>query len=239
MKLLIFIITYTASFRVSKVFKNIPFNFLKKFNYQILISDDCSLDDTKKYIYNIYQIKKNINVHININKKNIGYGANIKKCIRFGLKKKFTHAIMLHGDNQYHAKHIVNFVKIFIKNPKIGAVTGSRINKKYSALKGGMPFYKFIGNIFLTKFFNLIYKTNFQDCHTGYWMYNLNKIKNNFNSFDNGYCFDIDTRIHLTKKKFKIIELPIQAKYSSEKSSFHLNYAISFLVRSITYCFKK
>ena len=50
-KILIFIITYKASYRVERVVNKIPLNFLKKnFNYKIFISDDCSNDDTSKYI---------------------------------------------------------------------------------------------------------------------------------------------------------------------------------------------
>ena len=38
-----------------------------------------------------------------------------------------------------------------------------------SALKGKMPVYKFVGNIFLTWIFNTLNGTSFTDCHTGYW----------------------------------------------------------------------
>ena len=43
-----------------------------------------------------------------------------------------------------------------------------------------MPLYKFLGNIFLTFMFNVIFKTNFTDCHTGLWGYKLSEIKNQF-----------------------------------------------------------
>jgi len=52
MKILIFIITYKASYRIKKVINEIPFNFLKKYKYKILISDDDSRDETIKYINN-------------------------------------------------------------------------------------------------------------------------------------------------------------------------------------------
>ena len=57
-KILIFIITYKASYRVKKVVQKIPFGYFKNKNYKILISDDDSRDDTLGYIK---QIKKNIN----------------------------------------------------------------------------------------------------------------------------------------------------------------------------------
>ena len=43
-KILVFIVTYKASHRVLDVVKKIPFGYLKKYNYQILISDDYSND---------------------------------------------------------------------------------------------------------------------------------------------------------------------------------------------------
>ena len=65
---------------------------------------------------------------------------------------------MLHGDNQYNPKYIKNMLELLIKNNDIATVLGSRMYNKSNALKGNMPIYKFIGNIFLTKLFNLFYK---------------------------------------------------------------------------------
>ena len=46
-KILIFIITYNASFRVLDLIKKIPFDYLKKHDFKVLISDDKSNDDNK------------------------------------------------------------------------------------------------------------------------------------------------------------------------------------------------
>ena len=58
-KILIFIITYKASYRVKKVVQKIPFRYFKNKNYKILISDDDSKDDTLNYIE---KIKKKIQI---------------------------------------------------------------------------------------------------------------------------------------------------------------------------------
>ena len=76
-------------------------------NIELIISDDCSNDDTSNYI----PIQNN-NIYININKRNLGYGENIKKCINFAIKKKFDYAVMIHGDNQYDASYIPKLYKI-------------------------------------------------------------------------------------------------------------------------------
>lgn len=85
-KILIFVITYQASYRVINLIKKIPINYLKKHDFEIYISDDCSKDDTVTYINQLKGVFKN-KLTFNVNKKNIGYGANIKKCINYAFKK--------------------------------------------------------------------------------------------------------------------------------------------------------
>jgi len=231
MKILLFIVTYKASYRVRKVINEIPFNYFKKFNYQILISDDSSNDNTVKHMNNIK--KKNKRVILNFNQRNIGYGANIKKCLSYAYKKKYNYAAMIHGDNQYSSKYLKQMFKIIL-NSKYAAITGSRMKRKGNAIKGGMPIYKFIGNIFLTKVFNFFNNSNFTDCHTGYWVYDLKKIQKKWlNNFDNGFLFDLDMRKKILKNNFIIKEIPIVTRYGNERSSTHLNYAIRFFLKSI------
>ena len=234
-KILIFIITYKASYRVIDLIKKIPIGYLKKYDFEIYISDDCSKDDTITYIDRLRgDYKKKLN--ININKNNLGYGGNIKKCINYAFKKKIDCAIMLHGDNQYNPKYIKSMVEMLLKNKNIAAVSGSRMSKRANAIKGKMPYYKFVGNICLTKFYNFLYQTKFTDCHTGYWAYNLNKInKPFFMQADNNFCFDIDMRLTLTNKNLIIKELPIETFYGNERSSMHIIYAIRFFFKICKY----
>ena len=237
MKILIFIITYKASYRIKKVINEIPFNFLKKYNYKILISDDCSDDDTIKNINNIKSKIKNILT--NFNSHNLGYGGNIKKCLKYAYKNNYNYAAMIHGDNQYSPK----FIKLMLQRiftTKNVAISGSRMYEKKAALRGGMPIYKFIGNIFLTKLFNFLYNTSFTDCHTGYWIYNLKEIKKNWTkNFDNGFLFDLDMRLKLIEKKKLISEIPIITRYGTERSSMHINYAFDFFFKILIKKFTK
>ena len=158
-KILIFIITYKASYRLLKVYKSIPFKKLKKYKINVLISDDQSGDDTIKYARKISS--KNKNIKLNFNKKNLGYGGNIKICLNYALKKKFDYAVMIHGDNQYNPKYIPIMIKKFEKDKLTQAVTGSRLLKSIRHItKGGMPIYKLIGNIILTKFVPFVSKSS-------------------------------------------------------------------------------
>ena len=235
-KILIFIVSYQSSFRLISIMNKLKKINLKKDIYKILIRDDWSTDDTVKYIKKIKSSKK---VKIILNKKNLGYGANIKKCLAYAIKKKFDYAIMIHGDDQYDARYIPNIVKN-LKENTIDIVTGSRMIKKKDALKGGMPLYKFIGNIVLTKIFNLFLDTSFTDCHTGLWGYKI-KIFNtiNLNKIDDAFNFDNNIRISAINNHFNIHEISIKTFYRTETSRWHIIYSFNFLKYLLINAFKK
>jgi len=236
-KILIFIITYQASYRLKKVFDSIELKTLKNYKIKILISDDNSKgynskDDTLEVAKKIYKKNKSL-VILKNNKKRLNYGGNIKSCINYAIKNNFDYAIMVHGDGQYHPKFILPIIKKLEQNDS-AAVCGSRMINKKNALKGNMPFYKFVGNIFLTKLFNVIYSTNFTDCHTGYWIYNFKYIKKNtLLSLTNTFNFDNQMRINLIKNKLEIKEIPIKTIYGNERSSMHIIYALKFFFETI------
>jgi glycosyltransferase involved in cell wall biosynthesis len=231
-KILIFIISYQASYRLKKVFNLIEFKKLRNYKVKILISDDNSSDDTLKIAKEIYKKNKSL-VILKDNKKRLNYGGNIKSCLNYAIKNNFDYAIMVHGDGQYHPKYILPIIKKLEKN-NCAAVCGSRMVNKKNALKGNMPFYKFVGNIFLTKLFNVIYSTNFTDCHTGYWIYNFKYIKKNIlSNLTNTFNFDNQMRINLIKNRQKIKEIPIKTIYGNERSSMHIKYALKFFFETI------
>ncbi|MDC0859234.1 glycosyltransferase family 2 protein [Candidatus Pelagibacter sp.] len=238
-KILVFIVTYKASFRLLNLINKIPFRYLSNYDYEIFISDDHSNDKVSLKYIDFIKDTFDQKIKINFNKKNIGYGANIKKCITYAYKKKYDYAVMLHGDNQYNPKYIVKMFKHALKY-NCDAVVGSRIKKKGYALKGNMPIYKYLGNIVLSKYFNFFFKSQFSDCHTGYWLYNLKSIpKFYFYNCDDKFCFDIDLRLQLINGKKDIQEIAISTFYGTERSSFHIIYAMRFFYKVLKFKFTK
>jgi len=234
-KILIFIVTYKASFRLLKLIQKIPYKKLSNYNYTVFISDDNSEDLASFKYIKIVKNRYGSKIKINYNKKNLGYGGNIKKCINYAYKNKFNYAIMLHGDNQYNPKYIDKMLKLISKK-NYDAIVGSRLKKRENALKGNMPIYKYIGNIVLSKYFNVFFNTKFTDCHTGYWFYNLLNIpKKYFDNCDDNFCFDLDLRLQLVNKNKNIKEIAINTFYGTERSSFHVIYAARFFYKVIKY----
>ncbi|MDB2514834.1 glycosyltransferase family 2 protein [Candidatus Pelagibacter bacterium] len=237
-KILIFIITYHASFRLKNVFDLIQFKKFKDYRVKVLISEDQSGDDTLEVARSIYKKNRSI-VFLKNNKKRLNYGGKIKSCLNYAMSNNFDYAIMVHGDGQYHPKYILPIIKKLEKSD-CAAVCGSRMINKKNAIKGNMPFYKFVGNIFLTKLFNFVYATNFTDCHTGYWIYNFKYIKKNIlKDLTSTFNFDNQMRINLVKNKLEINEIPIKTIYGNERSSIHLKYALKFFFETIVKKFIK
>lgn len=216
-KFLIFIPAYNVENELYSVFKRIPKKIFVNRNVKILIINDNSTDHTNKIIL---KIKNNFQfpIYFHKSKKNLGYGGVQKFAFKYAIKKKFDFVIMLHGDGQYRPESLPQIIKAY-NNEKNDAVFGSRMMSYKSALKGGMPFYKFLGNIFLTFVQNLILGSNMSEFHSGYRSYKVSKLKKiKFKQKSNYYHFDTEMVIEFLNKKFKILEIPQPTFYGDEVS---------------------
>ena len=237
-RILIFIPAYNVEKKIVKVLKKIPKKAFKKYKIKILIIEDCSKDNTLNVIKKIVKRKKGIKFIKN--NKNKGYGGVQKIAFNHAIKNNFEYIIMLHGDNQYPANKILNIIKPLVTN-RYDAVFGSRMIKSIDALKGGMPLYKFIGNVALTFFQNIILSSNLSEFHSGYRSYKVSSLKKiNFKSNTNDFHFDTQIIIQFLKKNFYIKEIAMPTHYGDEIS--HLKsvpYGINIVKSTLLSRFKK
>ena len=174
-KILIFIVAYNAQHHLEKVLNRIPQSILD-YNYEILIIDDSSTDETFKIGRNYQSDHKDLNLKILYNPDNQGYGGNQKLGYYYSIINNFDLVVLLHGDGQY-APEILEDMIAPILNGSADAVVGSRILQKGGALWGGMPIYKYIGNRILTFLQNRILKSNLTDFHSGYRAYSVKMLE--------------------------------------------------------------
>jgi 2-polyprenyl-3-methyl-5-hydroxy-6-metoxy-1,4-benzoquinol methylase len=234
--ILIFIVAYNAEAHIEDVLDRIPRNFLsnKKYNIEILIIDDSSVDNTvnlsKKYIIE----NSELSITIFKNPKNQGYGGNQKIGYLYMLKQKFDIVILLHGDGQYAPEYIPKLIEPILTN-EADVVFGSRMINKKEALKGGMPLYKYFGNQFLTTIQNKLLDSELYEFHSGYRVYSrkvIEKIPFHFNS--NDFDFDTDIIIQIIDNGFRIKELSIPTFYGNEICNVNgIKYAWNILKSTI------
>ena len=178
---------------------------------QIIIVDDNSSDESVK---KILKYKNKINKII-FHKQNKGKGA----CIRSAQKYiKGSVVIIQDADLEYDPDDYKKLIEP-ITSGKRKVVYGSRFLKK-SKIKIKKNFHnpslRVFGNIMLTKLSNFLNKQNLTDAHTCYKVFDsilFKSIKLKENDF--AFCPEITSII--SKKKIKILELPIKYKGRGKK----------------------
>ncbi len=118
---------FNESGNIDKLLNEIH-NHLKKFEYEIIIVDDCSNDDTIKEIKNFK--KKNINLLVN--KINMGQSFSLNKGI---LSSRFNIIVTLDGDGQNNPNDIIKLLNIYNSEEDISLVGGLRMDRKDSFVK--------------------------------------------------------------------------------------------------------
>jgi len=213
-KITIVMPAYNAYKTLEQTYKDIP----KESYDEIILVDDCSKDKT-------VELAKKLNLIVIKHKNNLGYGGNQKTCYNTAIKRGADIIVMLHPDYQYDPKIIPNitlpilqdqadvvFASRFLRDPLLGG-----------PIKGGMPFYKFIGNRFLTIFENLLLGTYFSEFHTGYRAYNKKALQStHYNINSNGFLFDNEIILQLIDKKLRFKEIPVLTKYFYEASTISI-----------------
>jgi glycosyltransferase involved in cell wall biosynthesis len=215
-KLLIFIVAYHAESTLEQVLDRIPPSVFADYDCQILVVDDSSNDRTFEIGRKYKRDHPRLRMTVLRNEYNQGYGGNQKIGYAFAIKEGFDFVALLHGDGQYAPEELPKLTQP-LREGRADAVFGSRMMEPFGALKGGMPFYKFVGNKILTSVQNAILGTRLSEFHSGYRIYSveiLKKIPYRLNS--NDFHFDTEIIIQLVNASARIVELPIPTYYGNE-----------------------
>jgi glycosyltransferase involved in cell wall biosynthesis len=237
-RILCYVVAYNAAPFIQSVLERIPAECWDNaaYSFEVLISDDSSKDNTFD-IASEYAQRSARAITVTRTVANLGYGGNQKLGYNHARKYGFDAVILLHGDGQYDPACIPSLLAPIL-NGSSDVVLGSRMMHRQSALKGGMPAYKFLANIALTKLQNVISGGKLSEFHTGYRVYSvptLNAIA--YEKNDNGFSFDTEILLQLLDAKKHITEIAIPTHYGDEVC--HVNgvlYAWQIVIATI--CFK-
>ncbi len=231
-KIVIVLPAYNAAKTLEKTFAEIPLDIVD----EVVLVDDASKDDTVG-VANTIGVK-----HVIRHENNKGYGGNQKTCYDKALSLGGDIVIMLHPDYQYTPKLITSMASI-IANDLYPVVLASRILGK-GALKGGMPYYKYLFNRFLTFTQNLLMNQKLSEYHTGYRAFSADVLRNiDYHANSNDFVFDNQMLAQIFFAGFEVAEVTCPTKYFDEASSINFRrstiYGLGVLRTSLQYRLQK
>ena len=129
---------------------------------EILVVDDGSADGTGP-------VAEQAGARVIQHPGNRGYGEAEKTLLKYALQEGADVGIVLHSDGQYSPEKIIELLEPFDRDTA-DIVQGSRMLSS-GALRGGMPYYKFIANKALTAVENWTFGMKLAEYHSGYMLY--------------------------------------------------------------------
>lgn len=192
----------------------------------IILVDDCSKDNT-------VTLARKLGLKVIQHETNKGYGGNQKTCYRTALEDGADIVVMIHPDYQYDSR-LVPYLTGIIKDGICDVVCGNRIRTRQEALQGGMPFYKYLANRFLTIIENTSMGQNLGEWHSGMRAYSrkvLETIPWEKNSDD--FVFDCEFLVQAAGFGFRLGDIPVPARYFEEASSINFRRSTRYGLESL------
>ena len=200
-----------------------------------ILVDDHSSDRT-------VEIAHRLGLQFYVHDRNYGYGRNQQTCYREALAAGADVVIMVHPDYQY-TPLLVTAMASMVAYGVYDVVLGSRIIGG-TALRGGMPLYKYIANRLLTAFENLFLGIKLSEYHTGYRAFRrevLTRLPLRENSDD--FVFDNQMLAQCVYFGFRIGEVSCPTKYFEEASSINfrrsVKYGLGVLATSLQFALQR
>mgnify|MGYP000006507071 CR=1 FL=1 len=193
MKVLIIIPAYNESLNIEKTIKDLKDNT----NYDYLIVNDCSKDNTKE----VCEKNKFNTLSLPIN---YGLTSGIQVGMKYAYKNNYDIVIQFDGDGQHEAKYLKDLVKK-IEEQESNIAIGSRFvtNKKPKTMR-------MLGSNLISAAIKIVTGKTIKDPTSGMRAYD----KKSINEFivNASLTPEPDTLVYMLKKGFKIEEVQVEMK---------------------------
>jgi glycosyltransferase involved in cell wall biosynthesis len=215
-KVVVVMPAYNAARTLERTVAEIPMDLVD----EIVVTDDASHDDT-------VEIARRLGLRTLVHELNRGYGGNQKTCYAEALHLGADVVVMLHPDYQYSPKLLPAMIGLVADGP-YDVVLGSRILGG-SARRGGMPYYKYVANRFLTAVQNLLCGAKLSEYHTGYRAFAADVLRSLpllENSDD--FVFDNQMLAQALNAGFEFGEVSCPTAYFEEASSINFRRSVRY-----------
>jgi len=196
MELSVIIPCYNEESTIEKTIEIIK-EALENIEYEIIVINDGSTDDTGKNLKNF--LNDNLVVIIN-HKINKGYGYSLKKGIRVAQSQNI---VITDADSTYPNNIIPEMFKHY-KDNKLDMIIGARVGKNVT-----YPLLKKIPKFFITKLGNYISGTIIVDINSGLRIFKKNIAMKFFALYPNGFSFTTTLTMSMLCKGYEVEYMPI------------------------------
>jgi glycosyltransferase involved in cell wall biosynthesis len=207
---------YNAEKTLARTFADIPKGCVD----DIILVDDASRDGT-------VEEARRLGLHVVVHATNRGYGANQKTCYRTALDRGAEIVVMVHPDHQYDPAVIPHLIGPLLAD-ECDAVFGSRMLGG-RPMQGGMPKWKYLGNILLTAIENATFLIYLTEYHSGFRAYGRKYLESiDVEANSDGFVFDTEIIAQGMAKELKIREIPIETRYFDEASQISFGPSVRY-----------
>jgi glycosyltransferase involved in cell wall biosynthesis len=211
MKPAVVIPAYNAENTLAQVVGRIPGDV-----FGIWIVDDGSKDGTVRIAGRLAQTDPR--VRIVRREKNGGYGAAMKIGLAAVAKEGADLVACVHADGQYAPEELPAMQET-LEREDLDLLQGSRIASG-TAIRGGMPAYKYLAGRALTFLENRVFGLKMSDYHSGYLLYGRRALASiHFENLSDSFDFDLEVIASARALGLRIGERPIPTHYGEESSS--------------------
>jgi len=230
-KVLIIIPTYNESENILKLINKINSIIVNRFNIDLLIIDDNSVDGTSAIVKNL----NCNNVHIIDRERKLGLGTAYICGFKYAIDNKYDFVFEMDADFSHDPDAIP---EILAKMNEYDLVIGSRYIQGIAVVN--WPLSRLMISLFASIYTRIITFIPVKDVTAGFMCYRVKSLKQiHLDSVrSNGYSFQIEMKYRMWKKKFKIFEIPIvfiDRRAGVSKMSKKIVYEAVFMVWKLRY----
>ncbi len=207
---------YNAEKTLARTYADIPRASVD----DVILVDDASRDGT-------VEEARHLGLHTVVHGRNRGYGGNQKTCYKTALERGAEIIVMVHPDHQYDPTVIPDLINPLLRGG-CDAVFGSRMLGG-RPIQGGMPKWKYLGNIFLTAVENATFLIYLTEYHSGFRAYSRRYLEAvNLDANSDSFVFDTEIIAQAMAKGMRIREIPIETRYFDEASQIAFGPSVRY-----------
>src|SRR5258707_8761335 len=184
----------------------------------VVVVDDGSADSTRSEVAAL--AANDPRVELVVRPTNGGYGAAMKDGLEAARRSKPDFVACVHADGQYSPEALPSLLSE-MRRRQLDLLQGSRIASG-TALRGGLPLYKYVANAALNLVENRTLELAMTDYHSGYILYGSRALASvPFRALSDSFDFDLEVIASGRARGLSVGEAPVPTHYGDETS--HLN----------------